>query len=59
MVFEATQVVALKHIRISTRFGMLLFFTKLGHRISCWVFVLISSFISNKQLRVNLDWKSP
>ena len=55
MVFEATQVAALIHIRISTGFGMLLFFTKLGYRISCWVFVVISSFVSNKQLRVNLD----
>ena len=40
--------------RLSTRFDKLVFFTNL----SLMEFDLILSFLSNRQLRVVLDWKS-
>ena len=41
-----------------TGFGMLVFFTNLSHGISGQIFGLISSFLSNRRLRVVLDGKS-
>ena len=36
----------------------MLLFTNLSHGISCQIFGLIFSFLSNRWLRVVLDWKS-
>ena len=44
--------------RLLTGFGMLVFFTNLSHGISGQIFGPISSFLSNRQLRVVLDRKS-
>ena len=44
--------------RLLTEFGMLVYFTNLSHRISGQIFALISSFLSNRWLRVVLDGKS-
>ena len=41
--------------RLLTGFGMLVFFTNLSHGISGQIFGLISSFFSNRRLRVVLD----
>ena len=44
--------------RLSTGFGMVVFFTNLSHGISGQIFGLVSSFLSNRQLRVVLDENS-
>ena len=44
--------------RLLTGFGMLVYFTNLSHGISGPIFGLISSFLSNRRLRVILDGKS-
>ena len=44
--------------RLLTGFGMLVFLTNLSHGISGQIFGLISSFLSNRRLRVVLDGKS-
>ena len=43
--------------RLLTGFGMLVFFKPKSHGISCHIFGLISSFLSNRQLQVILDGK--
>ena len=54
----ATQAVALLYSMLLTEFGMLIFFTNLKlkpYGVSGQIFGLISSFLSNKWLRVVLE----
>ena len=53
----ATQAVVLVYPRLSTRFRMLVVFTKVSHGISGSVFVFISSFLTNARLHVFPDEK--
>ena len=53
----ATQAVVLVYPRLSTRFRMLVVFTKVSHGISGSVFVFISSFLTNARLHVFPDGK--
>ena len=45
------------YLKLLIGFGMLVFFTNLSYGISGHVFGLISSFLSNRRLRVVLDRK--
>ena len=61
MLLTCLGLLELQHLiypRHLTGFGMLVFFTNLSHGISGQIFGLISSFLSNRWLRVVLDGNS-